>query len=134
MKKASLFLIIALLFIGCNKSEENTPKIEADLPPTNFTITTDEVSDKSANIVWTAAKDPENKAVTYDVYLNGQLIESKTSALTFTFEELSPETNYTGQVIASDGAIIRQLIFHLLPHHWFLWFSMEMFFLAPNRK
>lgn len=103
VRKTFVCLTFLIILTACSKSEESVPKIEVDLPPTNFVVIPEDVSDKSVKIVWTVANDPESKNIVYDIFLNGELVESQTKALTFTFNELLPETDYAGMVVASDG-------------------------------
>ena len=103
MKKIILLLVLFQILEGCSKSNDSQNDPIADLPPDSFSVIIDEIADRSAKIVWTASKDPENKTVAYDIYLNDQLMDSQIPTFSFVFEELSPEITYSGKVVASDG-------------------------------
>lgn len=104
MKNFSLlFLVVLCSLIGCSKSENAQVNENMDLAPSSFTISNDEVGDKSATIVWSASNDPENKTVTYTLYLGDSLLVTNTSALSYSLEDLVPETSYAGRIEASDG-------------------------------
>lgn len=104
MKKLAFLFFVLQILIGCSKSNDSSNEPNVDMPPGNFSVTMDEVYDKSTIIVWTASKDPENVNVKYDVYLNEELVASQLQTLTYTFTELSPEISYNGKVVASDGS------------------------------
>lgn len=92
-------LFLLLTFAACKKSEENVNK-----PPQSFSVSASEVKPNSAQLNWTAAKDPENQSVTYSVELKGQILASGLSNTNFKLENLTENTAYTGKVIAKDAA------------------------------
>jgi hypothetical protein len=92
-----LFLLLTLA--ACKKSEDNANK-----PPQSFSVSASEVKSTSAQLNWTAAKDPENQSVTYSVELKGQVVATDLSITNFKLENLTENTAYTGKVIAKDAA------------------------------
>lgn len=104
MKKISfLFLIVFCNFISCSKSETAPVNENENLAPSDFAISIDEVSDKSAAIVWAASNDPENNSVTYTLFLGDSLLLTNTTSLSYSFEDLAPQTSYSVRIEASDG-------------------------------
>ena len=98
MKKLRILLVMAA-FVACKKNEENANK-----PLQSFSVSTSEVKPTNAQLNWTAAKDPENQAVTYSVELKGQIVATDLSVTNFKLENLTENTAYTGKVIAKDVA------------------------------
>lgn len=96
-----IFPILSVLF-SCN-SDSVEPKKDVNLAPTVFNVTLEEITDISATIKWTVSNDPENQNITYDIYLDNNLIDDNLNNLNYTFENLLSETNYSGKVVASDG-------------------------------
>jgi hypothetical protein len=98
MKNLSILLLV-VAFAACKKNEDNANKT-----PQNFSVSTSEVKPTSAQLNWTAAKDPENQAITYSVELKGQVVATGLSVTNFKLETLTENTAYTGKVIAKDAA------------------------------
>lgn len=92
-------LFMLLTFAACKKSEDNSNK-----PPQSFSVSASEVKPTSAQLNWTAAKDPENQTVTYSVELKGQVVAADLSITNIKLENLTENTAYTGKVIAKDAA------------------------------
>ncbi|MEG3658631.1 hypothetical protein V5097_14575 [Arenibacter palladensis] len=104
MKKTMLlYLAVLYLFASCSKSNEIPEDSHDHLPPTPFSISLEEINDKSATIVWTASEDPESKTIIYSIYLDDNLAEDKTKVLTYTWDGLSAETSYNVKIVASNG-------------------------------
>ncbi|WP_282042749.1 fibronectin type III domain-containing protein [Winogradskyella flava] len=106
MKKFYSILIITFLIIGCSE-DDTVNQIEEEeivnLPPNNFDIEIINISSESATISWNEAVDPENDAVTYDIYLNQVLIIENITELTYEFTDLEELTDYSGKIIATDS-------------------------------
>ena len=107
MKKFYSALLITFLIIGCSKDEAINEVIEEEeeivnLPPNNFDIEIVNISHKDATINWNEAIDPENDAVTYDIYLNQTLVVENITQLTYDLIELEELTDYSGKIIAKD--------------------------------
>ncbi|SDI40341.1 fibronectin type III domain-containing protein [Winogradskyella thalassocola] len=75
-----------------------------NLPPSNFELTSATPSNVSLDVNWTEAIDPENENVTYDLYINEQLISSNLIEENFIFENLNAATIYNVKIIAKDEA------------------------------
>ncbi len=102
MKINSFFgVLLAIIILGC--SGDNEVEENVNLAPTNFEITIGQISDRSATITWTSSSDPENSNISYQIFLNNELIENNISQLIYTFNKLSYETNHTGKIVATDG-------------------------------
>ncbi|MEX0288493.1 MAG: hypothetical protein AB3N14_05235 [Flavobacteriaceae bacterium] len=104
MNRIYRFLIISvLLTISCTDNNEPPEEELANLPPDNFAVKAEEVTDKEATISWEAASDPENDPVDYDVYLGTKMLLENSKLLSLSIEDLEPDTDYSGKVVASDG-------------------------------
>ena len=108
MKKFYSTLLIIFLIIGCSKddtineiAEEEEEEI-INLAPNNFDIEIIDISSEGATINWNEAIDPENDTVTYDIYLNQELVIENISDLTYEFIDLEELTDYSGKIIAED--------------------------------
>jgi hypothetical protein len=88
----SLALTLCACFIGCD--DEKTP-------PGEFEVSVDSLLSTSAKITWTASEDPDGESVFYDVYFEGTLVSSQTNPV-YKVSGLSPETSYSGEIIAFD--------------------------------
>jgi len=83
------------IFGGSNDTE--APTVPTNLVASNPTSST-------VDLAWTASTD--NTAVTsYDVYVNGSFyVSTNSSATSYTVTGLTPETNYTFEILAKDAA------------------------------
>jgi|GEM_PF-5331041 len=99
MRKQICTLLLIAIFFACGKKENNANK-----PPQSFSVSVSEVKPTSAQLNWTAAKDPENQSVTYTVEVKGQVITTGLSVTTLKLDNLTENTAYTGKVIAKDAA------------------------------
>lgn len=99
MKRILLLLVITLI-TGC--STDDDIEVIQNLPPSEFEVKVDNLTDRSATITWTPAKDPEGKSVKYQIFLGSEKLK-ETFADTYDIEDLAPETSYSGKIIASDG-------------------------------
>lgn len=100
-KLLSIFFLLTIL--SCSDKNDIEIEIEENLSPTLFEITLDQINDRSCNISWTSSEDPENLNITYEVYLNNELIEDNVNVLNYSFKSLIEDTQYNGKIIASDG-------------------------------
>ena len=109
MKIYHLSLLILLLLMSCSQDdplpelieEEEIP--EVNLPPNNFSIQIDAFSHEGATLIWDEAKDPEDEAVTYSIFLNQTLLVAGLSDLTYQITNLTDLTYYSGEIIAQDS-------------------------------
>ena len=100
MRKNFLQLLTILSNVtGCTKEQEiafeTEPAIE-NIAPKGFYIIVDTTTDKDAIIAWKPSIDPEGENITYALYLNEELITDNYSDLSYSFKNLSPETQYVG--------------------------------------
>jgi fibronectin type 3 domain-containing protein len=95
-----LFTVLSFIsfFTACTKAKNENRAPEA------FTVTVSNATSTGATINWTAAKDPENEAVTYAIEWNGQQITNNLSATSYTAQNLIINTNYSGKITASDAS------------------------------
>ncbi|MEO9511539.1 MAG: fibronectin type III domain-containing protein [Flavobacteriaceae bacterium] len=88
------------------KSTETTDSfatLETNLPPASFTTSLNYVTDNEATISWTESVDPNEDNVTYDVYLDDNLVANDLEELSYTFHNLSPVTFYNVKVVSKDA-------------------------------
>ncbi|MFV0565509.1 MAG: fibronectin type III domain-containing protein [Flavobacteriaceae bacterium] len=71
--------------------------------PTKFTAAIENIEAFSASLSWIEATDPEGTAVTYDIYLNNNLLVENLTGLTYDLTDLEEETYYTVTVAAKDA-------------------------------
>ncbi len=74
-----------------------------NLIPGKFTVTVENVDATSATLNWTKATDPEGKEVTYDIYLNNDLVKQNLNELTCKLTELESNKKYIIKVTAKDA-------------------------------
>jgi hypothetical protein len=98
--KLFLFLSIFCVFAFCSCSKKDS----VNGAPGSFSVAVTNVTDKTAALNWTIAKDPENGAVAYAVTLNGQAVVSGLNTTNFTLQNLTKNLSYTGVVSATDNA------------------------------
>ncbi|SDH97112.1 fibronectin type III domain-containing protein [Winogradskyella thalassocola] len=91
-------LSTALLMTNCSSSDDINNN-----PPGIFSANALGTGIDSGNVEWTEAIDPDDDSVTYNVYLEGELIAAGGTTFTYTFSGLEPETIYEGYVEARDG-------------------------------
>lgn len=129
MKKKYLILIIPFLLLGCSNDEsirESEPEPVANLAPNDFDINIVNVLSNAATINWTEATDPENDLITYNIYLNGNMISENISELTYQFTELNELTNYSGKVVAVDSNNNETFnVFSFTTENYYLKFALE---------
>ena len=104
MNKKFLILIIFII-ISCSKEDDLPSLVQEEienLPPLNFSIGMSEITDNSAKLKWTESKDPEEKEVSYELWLNGVLLESKFLELNYELQDLTELTEYFGEIVAID--------------------------------
>lgn len=102
MTKSLTFLIILFLVCASCSIDDDSSSTKENLPPTEFEIAVDNLTDRSAIITWRPARDPEGQAVRYQIYLGYELLR-ETLAISYEIQDLAAETAYTGKIIASDG-------------------------------
>ncbi|SDI40303.1 fibronectin type III domain-containing protein [Winogradskyella thalassocola] len=98
--KKHLFLGFILLFLStCSDNDVNETENQ---PPSAFEVSLNDLTNTSAEITWTASIDPEGSTVFYDVYLNNVKQADNITEMTYHFENLPENENFTGEIIASD--------------------------------
>lgn len=99
MRKLFMPLLLAVIFLAACGKKDSVNK-----SPAVFIVSVSNLTDKTASLNWTEAKDPEGSAVTYAIVLNGQTAASNLSVTTYALTGLLKNTNYTGIVTASDAS------------------------------
>ncbi|WP_047544617.1 fibronectin type III domain-containing protein [Psychroserpens sp. Hel_I_66] len=99
----NLIFTFALLLLVFNCSSEDDTNDPNNIAPGPFSVTILETRMDGASIEWTEAIDIDDDPVTYSIYLDDQLISTGTTALSYNFTGLTPETVYEGTIIADDG-------------------------------
>ena len=89
---------------GGTKSIDFMFSTSENLPPSEFEITSVEPLNITTNISWQESIDPEGGLVTYDLYINNQLVETGLSNLFYTIQNLSVATIYQAKIVAVDEA------------------------------
>lgn len=95
-------ILICSLFLGCNNNNENPPTIPQNQKPGDFTIQITQITKNSVILNWNAAIDPDDDKVTYTIFLGDTEVQANLETTEFLLENLMPETNYNGNIIASD--------------------------------
>lgn len=73
-------------------------------PPQNFDIEELALAPTSLKLRWTAAADPANEPVVYDIYLNKNLLAEGLTTNSCILESLIPTSSYSGEIVARDTA------------------------------
>lgn len=73
-----------------------------NLPPSDFEVSSVNATNISLNINWTDATDPEGENVTYDLYIDNQLIVSNHTVPFYEFTNLSAANVYSIKIEAKD--------------------------------
>ncbi|WP_299435737.1 fibronectin type III domain-containing protein [uncultured Aquimarina sp.] len=97
-----LFMLMGLAIISCKNDDETITSLQ-NQNPEDFSVEATEITDNSALLTWNSAIDPDGDVVSYEIMLNGTEIASSITDTEYLLEELSPNINYNGSVIASDG-------------------------------
>ncbi|WP_405269361.1 fibronectin type III domain-containing protein [Cellulophaga sp. Ld12] len=101
MKNNKLFtltLFISSFFILSSCSSDDDEETTIPPNPSNFTITSKDITDTDFTIDWSAATIEGTEGVEYDIYLDDTLVASDLEVLTYTFSNLSVETTYDAKV------------------------------------
>jgi hypothetical protein len=72
-------------------------------PPSPFNITVTNTDSFFSRIEWTESVDPEGTTITYNIYLDEELLVEGTNSLNNVFPELKGLTSYSGKVEAVDN-------------------------------
>ncbi len=68
--------------------------------PSDFSINTDNTTSTSIVLAWNAATISDNSSITYDLYLDGDLLKSEHTETEYTLSSLEKNTTYSGVIIA----------------------------------
>ena len=102
MKRIYL-LVLVFLAIACSNDDDRVQNDPQENEPLgNFTLTVDKITPFSAELNWTIPENAENTNVVYSIYLDDVLQQENVTTTTFLLEELSPLTDYTLKVIATN--------------------------------
>lgn len=101
MKNISIIgaFIVGLFFLSC--SQEDTPDQVISPVPTAFTVRTVNDQPFSIDLEWSKSTVSDNTPITYDIYLENNVIKQGLSATNYTFDNLKSETSYNGKVVAN---------------------------------
>ncbi|WP_415843909.1 fibronectin type III domain-containing protein [Zobellia nedashkovskayae] len=71
-------------------------------PPSTFEISSSEAETTSIELDWSDATDPEEKVVSYTLFIDEEEIVTDIQVSEFTLTELAPNTSYDIKIVASD--------------------------------
>lgn len=100
------FAFVVLAFFACSSDDDSANDGDGGISnqsPSAFTASVILITETTASINWTEATDADGDAITYTVNLQGAELASSLSVLTLEVTDLTPSTNYSGTVVASDG-------------------------------
>lgn len=102
-KLLSIMALITLLgtFSCGGDDDEVTPATNE--APGSFSTTVNDITSSSASIEWSPSVDPDGDAISYDITLLGQILESNFTATSVSITGLDASTDYNGAIIAKDG-------------------------------
>ncbi|MCX7546897.1 lipocalin family protein [Xanthomarina sp. F1114] len=105
-KPLILLLLVGFAFSSCSSDDDSAPANQA---PNIFNVTdVSNDADLQPQLSWESATDPENDAITYQVYLDTQnppqtSIASNLNTTSYSTQtDLQPETTYYWMVVAKD--------------------------------
>lgn len=85
------------------QEEEAAEDIEEEnAAPSAFELSSSEIESTTINLDWSDATDPEEKAISYSLFLDATEVASEVSESEFTLTELSPNTTYDIKIVATD--------------------------------
>lgn len=94
-----LVLISSQLLTHCSPSEDDSN----NNPPGLFSANALGTGIDTGNVEWTESIDTDDDPVTYNVFLEGDLIAAGVILKTYNFSGLEPDTGYDGYIEAQDG-------------------------------
>ena len=80
-----------------------------NLAPESFEVFIDNITNKTAKVSWKESLDPNGDAVTYDVYLNGNMIATDLDVLSYLLEGLESTTSYTVKIVSKDAELATEV-------------------------
>ncbi|WP_028892413.1 fibronectin type III domain-containing protein [Tenacibaculum sp. 47A_GOM-205m] len=80
-----------------------------NLAPESFEVFIDNITNKTAKVSWKESLDPNGDAVTYDVYLNGNIIATDLDVLSYLLEGLESTTSYTVKIVSKDAELATEV-------------------------
>lgn len=99
--KLLIIFVVSILFISCQNGN-STPDTTLNRNPEVFVVKVIDITDEKATISWDEAVDMDGDKVTYNIK-QGLIEVSDLSTTTYTFNELTQNTNYKGSVKATDS-------------------------------
>jgi len=100
------FTLISLLFLSCNKDEENPAKEipKVNKAPQDFKITPEKLTGTTIEVSFSESFDPDYEPVKYRLYLNDSLVADNLNySVKSEFTNLIPLKNYKITIIAFDA-------------------------------
>lgn len=71
-------------------------------PPAEFEIVTDSITGTAVSLHWEQSTDPENRPLSYALFVNNQLVTAQLTGKYYRLQDLSPQHTYTIRVVATD--------------------------------
>ncbi|GAB5473583.1 MAG: hypothetical protein Mars2KO_16820 [Maribacter sp.] len=99
-----LYVIIGSFVYAC--TDDSEPEVIPPLvqeEPSSFEVKIDSVMSTGVVISWSESFDPQEQSITYDLFLENEMVESGLSARTYKFTELNLATAYSGYINAKDS-------------------------------
>lgn len=97
--KSYIFAFFITIVLSCSKDSE----LSVNSAPESFNITFSEVTLSEITLSWDMAIDPDGDTVTYSITLNNNQVVGSLSSLSYSINNLTPNTLYNGKVIAQDS-------------------------------
>lgn len=102
MKQKYLLITFFLFILGCTEKEIiPEPDPIPALPPGEFVVTINNITDIGADISWTTAVDPDSGTISYDIAVGDSIIAYDLKDW-YRIQCLMPDSAYTVSVIAMD--------------------------------
>jgi hypothetical protein len=86
-----------IILVAC--ADDDTPTNKS---PSDFEVRVIEIKKTSVYLHWSRANDPEGDSITYDIFLNNELVETGFRGFYYELTDLTPDSSYTGEIVAWD--------------------------------
>jgi hypothetical protein len=85
---------LVVLFISCAKEVPPPQPEPINLPPGEFEVTLENITDRNVSVSWGTATDPEQDQLTYEVAVNDSVVAFDIIENSYTIDQLTPDQNY----------------------------------------